>query len=148
MKHLSLLLLILIGTLSCSSQQKLNWDSVSVEYSAHSRGFYQEIEIHDQSARVTTSRNQKPIKIPIDKTSWNALKKEVEAISLEELHNFKAPTQKRFYDGAPIGNLTINYQDKEYQTSGFDHGYPPKEIEKLVTLIINTTNTTELNSAE
>ena len=56
-------------------------------------------------------------------------------INLDELANYKDPTQKRFYDGAAIANLKVMYKDKEYRTTDFDNGFPPVEIEKLVTKI-------------
>jgi len=55
---------------------------------------------------------------------------------LDSLSTFKDPTQKRFYDGAPIANMKVTYKDKEYQALDFDHGFPPIEIEKLVNKIV------------
>ena len=57
-------------------------------------------------------------------------------INLEEIPKLKDPTQKRFYDGAAIANLKIRYQDQYFETTDFDHGFPPKEIEKLVNKIV------------
>jgi hypothetical protein len=33
--------------------------------------------------------------------------------------------------------LKIRYQDKNYETTDFDHGFPPAEIEKLVKKIVS-----------
>jgi hypothetical protein len=62
---------------------------------------------------------------------------------LEELPKLKYPTQKRFYDGAAIANLKIRYQDKDYETVDFDHGFPPAEIEKIVNKIVSLAKTEE-----
>jgi hypothetical protein len=51
------------------------------------------------------------------------------------LSQLKAPTEKRFYDGAAIGNLSVSHNGETYGTSGFDHGNPPVEIEQLVTFM-------------
>jgi hypothetical protein len=60
-----------------------------------------------------------------------------EKIDLEKLPTLKDPTQKRFYDGAAIANLKIRYHDKNYETTDFDHEFPPAEIEKLVNKIVS-----------
>jgi hypothetical protein len=56
---------------------------------------------------------------------------------LEKLPTLKDSTQKRFYDGAAIANLKVRYQDKNYETTDFDHEFPPAEIEKLVNKIVS-----------
>jgi hypothetical protein len=56
-------------------------------------------------------------------------------MELDSLPKLKAPTEKRFYDGAPIANFKITFQDKTYETPSFDHGFPPKEIKKFVNKI-------------
>jgi hypothetical protein len=48
------------------------------------------------------------------------------------LETLKAPTEKRFHDGAAIANLKVTYQDKSFQTEAFDHGNPPEAIKKIV----------------
>jgi hypothetical protein len=58
-----------------------------------------------------------------------------ETIELDSLPTLKAPTEKRFHDGAAIANLDVSYKDKKYKTTSFDHGYPPEAIKKLVTKI-------------
>ena len=58
-------------------------------------------------------------------------------INLEEIPNLKDPTQKRFYDGAAIADLKIRFEDKNYETTQFDHGFPPKEIEEFVNKIVS-----------
>jgi hypothetical protein len=62
---------------------------------------------------------------------------------LDEIPTLKDPTQKRFYDGAAIANLKIRYQEKNYETTDFDHGFPPAAIEKLVNKIVSLAKTEE-----
>jgi hypothetical protein len=46
--------------------------------------------------------------------------------------DLKAPSQKRFHDGAAAANLTIAYKGKTYESQSFDDGNPPAEIAALV----------------
>jgi hypothetical protein len=66
----------------------------------------------------------------------NALLDEVEAAKLPEL---KAPTEKRFYDGAAMANIHITKKGKTYSSETFDHGFPPATIEKLVKKLLSYT---------
>jgi hypothetical protein len=50
---------------------------------------------------------------------------------MDSLAKLKAPTENDLYDGAAIANFKVTFQDKTYETTSFDHGFPPKEIKKL-----------------
>lgn len=137
MRILSLLLLTLFIASGCCSQKKTDMTSTQIEYSALSRGYYKTIVAHDKTVLVTTARDSKPVKIDIDEAKWNEIVAAYSKIKLENLSSLKAPTDKRTYDGAAIGNLKIVKDGKTYETSGFDNGFPPKEIEKLVNLLVD-----------
>lgn len=135
MRILSLLLLtIFLGT-GCSSQKKTDMTGTQIEYTAMSRGLYKRIVVKDQKVAVTNGRDTEAIVSEIDNAKWNKIVSEFEKINLDSLSALKAPTEKRFYDGAAIGNLKIIQNPKTYETAGFDNGFPPKEIEKLVNLL-------------
>lgn len=139
MRLLSLLLLtILIGT-SCSSQKTSDMTSTQMEYSAMSRGLYKKIVVQNKTVSVTNGRNTEAIESKIDDAKWKQIVAEFSKINLESIPTLKGPTEKRFYDGAAIGNLKITQNQKIYETPGFDNGYPPKEIEKLVNLLVSFT---------
>jgi hypothetical protein len=139
MRLLSLLLLtIFIGT-SCSSQKTSDMTSTQMEYSAMSRGLYKKIVVQNKTVSVTNGRNTEAIESKIDDAKWKQIVAEFSKINLESIPTLKGPTEKRFYDGAAIGNLKITQNQKTYETPGFDNGYPPKEIEKLVNLLISFT---------
>jgi hypothetical protein len=108
-----------------------------LEYTANTRGFYQKITIQDQMVSVSKDRsgNDMPVATKISEKDWKELVGYFETIELEGLATLKAPTEKRFYDGAAIAELKVTYKDKVYQTTSFDHGYPPEAIKKLVTKI-------------
>ncbi|OXB01381.1 hypothetical protein B0A75_07410 [Flavobacterium oncorhynchi] len=137
MRILSLLLLtIFIGT-SCSSQKNADMTKTQLEYTAVSRGIYKKIIIQNKTAAVTNGRNAEAVETKIDEAKWKQIVAQFSKINLENIPNLKAPTEKRFYDGAAIGNLKVTQNQKTYETKGFDNGFPPKEIEKLVNLLVD-----------
>ena len=85
---------------------------------------------------VTVSKdrngNDNPVATKISEKDWKELVGYFETMDLDSLPALKAPTEKRFYDGAAIADLKVTYKDKTYQTEAFDHGYPPEAIKKLV----------------
>ncbi len=119
----------------CSSQKKADMESTVIEYSAMSRGYYKKIVVQNQMVSVTNKRDAQALENKIDKANWDKIITEFKKINLETIPTLRAPTEKRFYDGAAIGNLKITQNQKTYQTPGFDNGFPPKEIEKLVNLL-------------
>ena len=139
MKLISLFILTIFLGKGCDSEQKQDVESAVIEYSANTRGFYQKIVIQNQM--ITVSRERKNADNPkgekISDADWKILIADFQEINLEELPNLKAPSEKRFYDGAAIGELKITYKGTTYQTSGFDHGTPPVEIERFVNKILS-----------
>jgi hypothetical protein len=136
MKLFSLLFLTLLLGKGCEDQKQDVANAVIV-YTANTRGFYQKITIRDQTVSISKDRNgiEMPVPQKISDADWNALISDFREVNLDKLPTLKAPTEKRFYDGAAIANLHITYKDKIYQTTDFDHGFPPAEIERLVTKI-------------
>ncbi|MDR7208528.1 hypothetical protein [Flavobacterium piscis] len=135
MRILSLLFLVIFIGTGCSSQKKTDMTSTVIEYSAVSRGFYKKIVVQNQLVLVTNGRDAQAVENKIEKADWDKIVTEFEKINLDNVPTLKAPTEKRFYDGAAIGNLKITQNQKTYETQGFDNGFPPKEIEKLVNLL-------------
>lgn len=124
---------------SCSNQAQNDLENSVVQYSADTRGFHLKIIVVNKKATISQGRgtDNPSEEIIISDADWNELVSEFRKINLEEIPNLKDPTQKRFYDGAAIANLKIRYQDKNYETVAFDHGFPPAAIEKLVNKIIS-----------
>lgn len=112
-----------------------------IVYEANTRGFYQKITIQNQQVFISTDREGTAVPIikRISDTYWKAITGFFAEIDLETLPHLKAPTEKRFYDGAAIAHLEIRYKDKEYNTPNFDHGFPPESLKKLVTQIVSLT---------
>lgn len=125
---------------SCVSQKNTDMDTATIEYSAQSRGIYQKVLVENQTVFVSKNRDEKPVETKISDEDWKVLTAEFEKLDLEAVPNLKAPTEKRFYDGAAIANLKIIYKGKTYETKGFDHGFPPAEIKKLVNKLVSFTH--------
>lgn len=136
MRTLSTVLVCIFMITGCSVHNKVEMTSVQIEYSALSRGFSQKIKIQNQM--VVSSGEENPVERKMTDSEWNEISKEFQKLDLENITNLKAPTNKRVYDGAAIGVLTIRQNDKIYQTEDFDNGFPPKEIEKLVNLVVKS----------
>ena len=137
MKLFTMILLSVFLSKSCESQNKNDLKKAVLEYTANTRGFYQKITIQNQMVSVSKDRsgNEKLVPTKISDQDWNELVGYFEKIELESLATLKAPTEKRFHDGAAIGNLKISFKNKEYKTPSFDHGNPPENIKKLVSKI-------------
>ena len=142
MKLVTVILLSVFLSKSCTSQKKIDLKTAVMEYTASTRGFYQKISIQDQMVSISKDRggNDNPVAVKISDKDWKQLVGYFETIHLDSLATLKAPSQKRFHDGAAIANLKVSYQDKSYETTAFDHGNPPLEIKKLVDKINSFAN--------
>ena len=157
MKAITLLASILITCISCNCQKKAveqssvaekqeqdgmpladTQNDMRIEYEANTRGFYQKIVIQNQSIAVSKDRdgNDNPVPVTISDADWNEIIALYKKVDLKGLINLKAPTEKRFYDGAPIANFRVKNQDNTYESAAFDGGFPPAEIEKIVNKMI------------
>ena len=137
MKLFTMIFLSLFLGKSCTSQTQNDLKTAVLEYTANTRGFYQKIQIYDQKVTISKDRsgNDLPEAMKISDKDWKELVAYFETINLDSLPTLKAPTEKRFHDGAAIADLKVVYKDKTYQTEAFDHGYPPEAIKKLITKI-------------
>ncbi len=75
-------------------------------------------------AEDVTNKSTKP-------EQWNEVNRLVSGIDLNEMSNWEAPTQERFYDGAKATVITIESNGKEYVSQSFDEGKPPAQLQKL-----------------
>lgn len=137
MKIISLLFLTLILGKNCQSQNSMDLNTAKVEYTANSRGLYNNTVVENKTVSVTKTRDGKPVSSSLTDAQWNNLIKEFQKVNLEEIQNLKAPTQKRFHDGAAMANLKITYKGKTYESQTFDNGNPPEKIKNLVNTILS-----------
>lgn len=139
MKIAIALFLSLFMISSCACQKNTDMKTAVIEYEAQTRGMYQKVLVENQTVFVAKNRDEKPVEVKISDEDWIVLTTEFEKLDLEAIPNLKAPTEKRFYDGAAIANLKITYKGKTYETKAFDHGFPPAEIKKIVTKLVSFT---------
>lgn len=137
MKFLSLLFLTLLFGRGCEGQTNLDLSTAKVEYTANSRGLYNHTLVENKTVSFTNTRDGKPVSSPLTDEQWNALAAEFQKLDLEEIPNLKAPTEKRFHDGAAMANLKITYKGKIYESQTFDNGFPPEKIKKIVNTILS-----------
>ena len=145
MKTISMIFLTIFMAKSCDNATQNDINNAVIQYAADTRGYHLKIVITNQTATISQGRSpeNKAEQIKISDADWKELVADFAKVSLEELPNLKDPSQKRFYDGAAAANLKVRYQEKNYETKDFDHGYPPAEIEKLVTKIVSLAKTIE-----
>ncbi len=156
MKTLASFILGLFMLTSCNSQKAIaEKESLTtkemakqetlpvLEYEALSRGFYKKISIENHQVTVIAARNAKPVVFSISDEDWEELKSLYATVDKEGLATLESPTQKRFYDGAPIANFKVIEGDKIYESAAFDGGFPPKAIEKIVNKIIEIADNTK-----
>ena len=117
---------------SCDKQLNEEMKKSTIEYQALSRGYFLNITIQDEKLSIIDKRDGKSRDYKLTKRDWKELADLYKFVKVEKIPTYKAPTEKRFYDGAAIANLKVIYKDKTYETSAFDHGYPPAEIKKIV----------------
>jgi len=142
MKIVSLLSVFLFVVISCNSQKNpvrtiVKMKDIEIQYEANTRGFYNKLVLNNVTISSTNDRDGKenPIVQKVSEVDLNALIQELNKVDLENLPNLKAPTEKRFYDGAAVANLKIIYKGNTYQTTDFDHGFPPMEIKRVVEIM-------------
>ncbi|HEY0045845.1 MAG TPA: hypothetical protein VGB44_03950 [Flavobacterium sp.] len=136
MKAIILILAIIFAN-SCEEQLK-DMETTAIEYTANTRGFFQQIIVRDQIATISRDRDgiAKPEVIKISDADWKSLVAAFSKVDLEQIPSLKAPSEKRAFDGAAIANIRIRHKDKLYESTAFDHNNPPAEIKELVDKIV------------
>lgn len=137
MKILSLLFFTLLFAKDCQSQNNQDLATAKIEYTANSRGLYNKTVVENKTLAFINTRDGKPVTSSLTEEQWNSLITEFQKVDLEEIPNLKAPTQKRFHDGAAMANLKITYKGKIYESQTFDNGFPPEKIKKIVNTLLS-----------
>ena len=137
MKLISCFLLSLFLSKGCVNQSKQDFSKSTLTYTAETRGYFKQIVLEHNTVFISKDRTTRlpSVQIALTKEEQKTLLNLVKELDAPNLAQLKAPTEKRLYDGAAIGNLCISHKGETYSTSGFDHGNPPVEIEQLVTFM-------------
>ncbi|GAB2637339.1 hypothetical protein GCM10027035_33810 [Emticicia sediminis] len=107
----------------------------SITLNESTRGFRREIIITEKE--YVLAENSIISKRKLSAEDWKEIMKICAKIKLEELPNFKSPSQKRANDAALQANIEVLTGRRKYQSSTFDHDNPPKELVKLVNKLRN-----------
>nr|WP_294936065.1 hypothetical protein [uncultured Flavobacterium sp.] len=156
MKAITLLASVIVTFTSCNCQKKAAESNATatqvtsetemkqekempaIEYEATTRGFYLKFRVENQTLYIAKDRNAPTLMqaTPISDADWKEIEALAKAVDLDKVKDFKWPTEKRFYDGAAHATVTFSIGRAKYPSQGFDHGYPPVEIEKLINKIV------------
>lgn len=137
-KLTSLLLLAVIIATGCASTMLKQNDEITIEYQAITRGSNREVILKKDSMEVRNlTDSSKAFIASLTKEQWEGFVKELDKIELEKIAELKAPSEKRFYDGAAIGTFTAIINGTKYRSSSFDHGNPPAEIAVIVSKMLD-----------
>ena len=138
MKKFLILSTLILTLLACSGSKNYSKDGVpTIFYEANTRGFFLALKVENQVLYTSNERDFKAYsnKIEISDTDWKEIVALAKNVDLEKVKDLKWPTEKRYYDGAAFANIIFESKGVKYPANGFDHGFPPAEIEKLVTKI-------------
>lgn len=158
MKAITILATIAITITSCNCQKKATDSNVvanspavkdaiinnktqstvpTIYYEATSRGFFLALKAENQVLYISKERDIKEYseKIAISDADWKEISALANAVDLDKVKDLKWPTEKRYYDGAAHANITFESKGVKYPANGFDHGFPPAEVEQLVNKI-------------
>lgn len=124
-----------------TSETNMQNEMPIIKYEANARGLALAVKVEDRILYVSRVRDFKDYeeKIKISDSDWNEIVTLSKAVDLFKVKDLKWPTEKRYYDGAAHANIIFISEGVEYPANGFDHGYPPVEIEKLVNKILKLT---------
>ncbi|SEP92998.1 hypothetical protein [Flavobacterium urocaniciphilum] len=106
-------------------------------YEANTRGFFMALKVENKTLYISRDRDFKEYsdKKTISDKDWTEISALAKAVDLEKVKDLKWPTEKRYYDGAAHANIIFESKGVKYPANGFDHGFPPVEIETLVNKI-------------
>jgi len=144
MKAITLLLSLFV--MSCACKKNTTDSAVNAEksaeimpkiiYESSTRGFFLSITVENGFITSSKVRGEKGTQVQLAANEVQAIQKELEKLELAKIPTLEAPSEKRFYDAAPIAYLEVIDNNTSYKTTEFDGGFPPAYIEKLVNAIL------------
>ncbi len=146
-----LLILFSLIIINCNSQQKTNINK-NIPIISQKKQEIEKIELKEQTRgtnRIITFEptffntflNGNTTKTELSTVDWENIVKEASLIDLSKISTYKSPTTKRFSDGALSSTIVITLAGKTYESSTFDAGIPPKELEGLYLLLRSKSGT-------
>lgn len=121
-----------------------NLSAVSLETSG--RSGHSIITISDSSiSNLSTNQSGVLENIPINikvnsKAAWKEINRIISNIDLNRFENFEAPTQERFYDGAAMTMISLDFEGQLMNSQSFDQANPPAELKELYDYLVSLEN--------
>ncbi|WP_396160343.1 hypothetical protein [Flavobacterium sp.] len=138
MKRFLMLFTATLLHFACSETKSAVVETVpSIYYEASTRGYFLSLKVENKMIYIYKDRNSKEYsdKLVLSEEEWSEISTLAKAVDLAKVKDLKWPTEKRYYDAAAFANIIFESKGIKYPANGFDHGFPPSEIEKLVTKI-------------
>ncbi|PIF44652.1 hypothetical protein CLU96_1632 [Chryseobacterium sp. 52] len=140
-KLLIALIPVLLCNVNCTSQKKGSSGAITSN-GVQKKSKVQKIEITEQtrgtnrlitftSGSTTTSVNGNISVAVLSAADWENIVKQAELIDLDKIASLTAPSEGRYGDRAFASSILITVDGKTYESSTFDSGAPPKELENL-----------------
>lgn len=101
------------------------------------RGFYESIEIVGNEVKKTSSGIVPPSSYTLTLSQQNDLNLNFSNLSLQNIKKYNAPSNARFFDGAPFETLEIIHNGITYRSKSYDGGNPPSQIKAFVDFVKN-----------
>ena len=131
---------ITIGLLTIFNHQlqsQIGLDNYVLEYQTISRAMSQRVVVKNKIYIYQKTRNRSSVdSLALKEGEAVKLNDLLKSLSLKRVPYLKAPSEERLSDGAAHAKLKISVKKKVYESTGFDHGNPPKEIKNLVEYIL------------
>lgn len=126
----------ILGCSQCVSQQEIS----KVEYQVASRTFRQQIIITpDSVSRVREDFRKDPTPVitrrVLSSHEWTRVMNALKGLKLNSINEMPSPTDRRTYDAASHGSITIT-QDSSSYTHGFDDADPHDKLKPLMEVIL------------
>lgn len=130
-RKIILLTIFTLCVFSCVSQKPISFEEIS--YNAITRGRNETIKVTKSKIYYKTLKEESVSKV--NAKVLNKFEELISKIQLAKIDSLKAPSDRRFFDGAMATEIQIKTNQKTYTSSSFDDTNPPKELKELVTLL-------------
>lgn len=144
MKNLTFFLALILVAFNCKSKSPVAQHTVtSIILSETTRGTQRVFKWTPEN--IEKSVNGNIATSPILLSDWNSIVKTANEIDVNKISTFQSTSTKRFTDAALASVITITKDGKEYHSTTFDSGNPPKELKNLYDLIRKLTENKKSN---
>lgn len=144
LKWLFILLWATLANTGCYGQKLRPESDFKIIYKAQTRGSNLEYTVDNKSIIAVSNGVEGKNGITFLKSDdKEAIVDLIGAIELDNMKNLIPQSQNYSVDRALIANVLIITNGKEYESSPFDHGKPPKELKPLIDQMLALVETVE-----